>query len=231
MEQSICMAKDGSAVLKVFQEDPELADPRSDSNLLGHMVCWHRIYNFGNAPQDVNVKNDDQLAGVLSSIIAEELKLDIDQQVNVENYNSTRRLLDIVKRTKTVIIPIYLLDHGGLWMSTDRGFFDMIDPGSWDHGQVGFIYATSKDIKEKLGVQDLTEETVSMVKEILREEVRTYSMYLSGNVYYYVLEDEKMHEEIDSAGQIYAENLIELREAIRAMLPSEYAPLADELDG
>ena len=226
------IARDGHIVLEVTREsdyggadvDPREQDP------LGRMVCWHRRNKFGVEPLDRNVTNDYELAAILASILAEELDLDPDQKVNVEEYNSSQRLADIIARhTKAVILPVYLLEHSGMWMSTDRREFDMVDPGSWDHGQVGIVYATTKDMKKFLGVQEITDDVREQAKAILKSEIRRYSMYLQGDVYSFNLMNEETEEDIDSCGGIYAEDLDELKVELKDDLPDGYRYLADKL--
>lgn len=226
------MARDGSIVLEVTRESDYggAIDPREWGDPLGHMVCWHKRNKFGDEPHDRNVRDENELAGILADVLAQELSLDSDQEANVENFNSPDRIAKaIMKHTKAVILPIYLLEHGGLWMSTDRGHFDMVDPGSWDHGQVGIIYATTKEMKNYIGVQEVTDDVIARAKQILKEEIRTYSMYLQGDVYEYNLKNEETGEDIDSCGNIYAEDLDELKEGMRDALPEEYKYLAEKL--
>jgi len=75
-------------------------------------------------------------------------------------------------------MPLYLLEHGGVRMSTG----DFRDP--WDSGQVGWIYTT----RERLAAMghDWTRLTASRrarIREWLRAEVDTYDAYLAGAVY------------------------------------------------
>jgi len=70
----------------------------------------------------------------------------------------------------TIVLPLYLLDHSGLTLSTEP--FNC----PFDSGKVGFIYATPDDWMEH-GVKP------SEVAERLRTEVQTYQYYLEGAVY------------------------------------------------
>lgn len=78
-------------------------------------------------------------------------------------------LINIVCR-----LPLYLLDHSGLAMST--GSFNDI----WDSGQVGVIYLT-KQRAEEWGIPP------ERYEEHLKAEVTTYDHYLRGNVWGYEL--------------------------------------------
>jgi hypothetical protein len=82
------------------------------------------------------------------------------------------------------ILPLYLMDHSGLAMNT--GGFGC----PWDSGQVGFIIATKATVAECGTPPEL-------IEECLRCEVKTYSQYISGDCYGYVIADAE-GEHIDS---------------------------------
>lgn len=79
-----------------------------------------------------------------------------------------------------IALPLYILDHSGLWMRTST-FRE--DYGSWDTSMVGYIVATREKIKEWYKVERITKELKERVREELMQEVSTYSSYLSGDVY------------------------------------------------
>lgn len=74
------------------------------------------------------------------------------------------------------ILPLYLLDHSGLTMSTTS----FNDP--WDSGQIGFIYCTNEDVK-KFGMDP--EKDFDDVKQTLIDEVKTYDKWLTGYPQYF----------------------------------------------
>ena len=160
-----------------IEPDEYPIDPREWDNL-GIMVVFHKRYKLG-----------------------DETDLTPDQ------FHSWDELEDyLIKHEKAkVILPLYLLDHGGLAMRTEP-FFE--DPGGWDSGQVGFIYTTDKKIKEFYGDKKPSEKEI---EEALEDEVKTYNDYLHGNVYRLTLEKKEicnlghLHTEvIDSVGGIYS---------------------------
>jgi len=69
-------------------------------------------------------------------------------------------------------LPLYLYDHSGITMSTEA--FSC----PWDSGQVGFIYTTPEKMKE-LGVD------AEKAEEYLKNEVKSYDQFLTGEVYGY----------------------------------------------
>jgi hypothetical protein len=95
--------------------------------------------------------------------------------------DTMEELRDWVTRTynPTVILPLYLLDHSGLSMRA--GSPSPFDPGGWDTSLVGVIFDTEAT-REECGTSP------EFIEECLRGEVDTYSRYLEGQVFGYVVE-------------------------------------------
>lgn len=103
----------------------------------------------------------------------------------------------LAENEKSIIcLNLYLYDHSGLTMSYSP--FSSI----FDSGQVGVIYATYEDIRKEYSVKRVTEAIKEKVLNILKAEVKTYDMYLTGQVYGYVIEDSE-GKEIDSCWGYY----------------------------
>ncbi len=83
-----------------------------------------------------------------------------------------------------VWLSVYMYEHSGVALSTGNGY-PFNDP--WDAGLVGFIYATKEDIKKEYNIKRITEVTLKKVIELLKGEVETYSKYLNGEVYGFIL--------------------------------------------
>lgn len=98
-----------------------------------------------------------------------------------------------------VILPIYLYDHSGLALSTS--------PFScpWDSGQVGWIYTTKEKLREEYGVKYVTKKIKERAVSALKNELEVYSNFINGEVFGYVLKDEK-GEEVDSCWGFYGLN-------------------------
>jgi hypothetical protein len=94
-----------------------------------------------------------------------------------------------------ICLPLYLYDHGGITMRT--GSFS--DP--WDSGQVGWIYATAKEIRDSFLCKRITKSIRERATKSLIGEVDTYAQFLEGRVYYVNIEYEGEH--LDSCGGIY----------------------------
>lgn len=85
----------------------------------------------------------------------------------------------------TVVLPVFLLDHSGLALRTEP----FNDP--WDSGQVGYIYAGPDEIRKEYGVRHITRKIIEKAKDVLKGEVSELGHWINGEVYGYVVEDEK----------------------------------------
>lgn len=87
-----------------------------------------------------------------------------------------------------VLLPLYLLDHSGITISTDSERFRACDPQGWDWGRVGVIYVSKEKIRKEYSLKrNVTKARIEQVKNLLRSEVKTYDDYLTGNVYGYTI--------------------------------------------
>ena len=136
-------------LVKIYADDSN-DSPREWSNL-GRIVSFHRRYR-------------------LSDKSEEDLKSD--------SFNGWKELEDylIKERDAGIVLPLRMYDHSGISLSVESKYpFNDV----WDSGQVGFIYATNKDIKSE-GVSS------DKVIEILKGEIATYNQYLEGDVFGFV---------------------------------------------
>jgi hypothetical protein len=122
---------------------------------------------------------------------------------NTNDYNGWEEMFKAIdkKEDASIILPLYLYDHSGITMSTSS-FYDR-----WDSGQVGFIVATKKAIRENWGVKNVTEKMREKAESLLIGEVKTYDQYLTGDVYGYRIFDlgldGKKGKEVDSCWGFY----------------------------
>lgn len=175
--------------------DPDAENPREWDNM-GIMVCAHGRYELGDKEHGVDMEDAGSWTDILDRI---------------SEQNGDER---------TIALPMYMLDHSGLALSTE----DFGDP--WDSGQVGYIYVPLSRIKEfmALGDRDIDEEITSQVLDILKSEVKTYGAYLNGEaVRYEVL---NQHDEIvDDCAGFY--DLESAEEAARENIPQEEESLEE----
>lgn len=147
---------------------------------------------------------------------------------NKHDFANPQDFLEYVKDNKEVVayLPLFLYDHSGITMST--GAFHC----PWDSGQVGWIYATRKEVREKYG-NDIrfTKKMVERVTEDLENTVKVYDDYITGAVYGFIVENSE-GEEIDSCWGFYGYDhdksglLTMAYEAIECELKGDY-PLFD----
>ena len=169
------------------------------------MVCAHNRYSLG----------DESVRG-------------IERHRDWELYLK-ENILDGVEEDDVIWLPLYLYDHSGITISTTPF------SSRWDSGQVGWIYAHKDDLMEFPGVYEDNTFYDDRAYEALKNEVKTYDQYLTGQVYGYTLEKrEKCHccnhvtyDELDSCWSIYADSEDEATRFIVDMLPEEADGLVD----
>jgi len=158
--------------IKIYPDDsPE--SPREWDNV-GHMTCFHRHYDLGDK-HHIDAANFDGWDAVAAYLRDEE--------------------------QATVMLPLYLYDHGGITMRVG-GFSGCPLPQGhreFDTMMVGFIWCTAAEIEAQWGTgADARGKAVNR----LTGEVQTYDQYLRGDVYGYVVEGMDMAE-IDSCWGFY----------------------------
>lgn len=117
------------------------------------------------------------------------------------------------RHANIVALPLYLFDHSDITMSI-TSFNDR-----WDSGQVGWIYIDKETVLSQCGkFQNDEGNLIKITKHnwkgaayrVLEEEVKTYDMYLQGQVYGAVIEEydpaSKEFNEIDSCWGFYVDS-------------------------
>lgn len=165
MDKPIDQFEIDGLIVKLYQ-DIDPPNPCLDYDDPAVMVCWHRRYTLGH--------KEKQWA---------------------QHWPSPLEFMEWAKRTKAVVLPLYLLDHSGLAMST--GSFN--DP--WDSGQVGFIYWDKMQSKKCGCVGFRKDRKIKAMKA----QVETYNQYLQGDVYGYTVENSE-GEQLDSLWGLFGWN-------------------------
>lgn len=150
--------------------------PLHEENYLGHNL---KIY------QDEDPQNPIKDWDVLGKLVCFHSDYDLG---NRHDFNTPDDALAHFKETKALYRPLYLLDHSGLSMCMGRDFSDC-DPGSWDSGQIGWIFITREDALKELDKKILTQAGQQQIYKMLACTVNTYDQYLRGDVYGFVTED------------------------------------------
>lgn len=97
-----------------------------------------------------------------------------------EDYESWQELREVIEAQNKVlaILPVYMYDHSVITINT-TGF-----SCQWDSGQIGWAYITEERLQE-MGTE--TRDKAEL-EEFIREEVKVYDQYLTGEVYGFVVE-------------------------------------------
>jgi hypothetical protein len=109
---------------------------------------------------------------------------------------TSESLDELEKRKDIVSLPVYMYDHSGVSFSTT--------PFScrWDSGRIGIIYVERERILKVYGVKRISKKLREKVENILKNEIKEYSQWNSGEVFMYTIED-KEGEIVESLGGIY----------------------------
>ena len=105
-----------------------------------------------------------------------------------ENYNDYESIKAAEKETKRngdIILPLYMFDHSGITIS--------LSPFScrWDSGQVGFVQIPRKTMISEFGKKIFTQKLKKRALEIAQHEVSELDSYITGEVYGFVIDDDK----------------------------------------
>jgi len=103
-----------------------------------------------------------------------------DIGIKPEDFNGWNELeAHLIKKYKPVmILPLYLYDHSGLTIATKP--FSC----AWDSGQIGFIFVTTKHIKDMNGKLPRRKEVRTyLAQQYIDDAVKVYDQYLRGAVY------------------------------------------------
>jgi hypothetical protein len=95
-------------------------------------------------------------------------------------------LLEHLKNTNPVHLPLYLLDHSGITIST--GTY-ACDPQGWDTSCVGVIFIDLEKARKEMGWKVVTPRRRERLMGILQAEVEEYDHYLRGDAYGFKVTD------------------------------------------
>ena len=107
---------------------------------------------------------------------------------------SPDKIREILEDKSIIWLPIYTYEHSGVWIKTTP--FDC----QWDSWQDGIIYVTKANAEKEYG----TNYDIEKVKACLKAEVESWNQYLSGEVYWYDIEDAQGNS-VDSCCGFYGD--------------------------
>lgn len=108
---------------------------------------------------------------------------------DVHNYSSETLVEELAEEHPQGVyhMPLYLMDHSGLALSTSSSLFRACDSAGWDWGQLGIIFIPKGAVCAEWGEMSEDEEA-KKAEEIMVSEVNEYDQYLRGDIWGYVVE-------------------------------------------
>lgn len=225
MERAV--SEDRMVRLEIWIDD-DMESPR-EWDPFGHMVCWHRRYALGDehaykTPEEFYY----HLAGELGMSDDYRERLYEEEVWGKDDENPLRDW--VLNHPDLLILPLYLYDHGGITISTSSTRFQGMDSYGWDWGQVGWTYATRREILQEYSRQRMSKELWERARKLLVAEVETYDLYARGLCYGFTLERAAGTldaEHLDSCGGFLGW-LDEVKEEMKEHVADEYRYLFDE---
>ena len=105
-----------------------------------------------------------------------------------KQFKSPEEVESYIKKTKAIALPVFMYEHGGIALST--GAFGC----PWDSGQVGVIFVEREKVMKEWKVKKISKKLMETILSNLKSEIETYSKYLNGEVYGFVIEKEETCE-------------------------------------
>jgi hypothetical protein len=98
-----------------------------------------------------------------------------------------------------ICVPVYLYSHSGETIRTT--------PFScpWDSGPLGYVFVTGENVRKEFGWKRISSKRKEQIERYLTGEVETYDQYIRGDVFGYVIKNNKEDDEIDSCWGFYGE--------------------------
>jgi hypothetical protein len=115
---------------------------------------------------------------------------DKDHGYDSSDYNSWQEMeADIYKNEKPVIcLQVSMYDHSGITIFLGE------PTCRWDSGQIGFIYVSREKALKEFNTKRITKKIKEKILEIAKLEIQEYDSYLTGEVYGYIVYDDKGDE-------------------------------------
>jgi len=148
-----------------YDQDP--INPLVDYDQAAVLICWHRRYDLGHSEK----------------VIAAADGLPWSGRPSIESFQEWAKSEE---GETALILPLYLYDHSGITISCSA--FSC----PWDSGQVGYVVMTRAMILKEFGAKNgkrVTKQMRAKAEKLMRAEVETYDMYLTGQCYGYTVED------------------------------------------
>lgn len=134
-----------------IDEYPE--DVFNDWDSLGHIVGFHRRYNFG--------KKDD-----------------IKRFKTPEDFEEFRK----ENKGNITVYNLFMYEHSRISLSVDESRPYPFNC-RWDSGQLGYLYVLHNEAREWYGKKRLNKKLWCQIKKHVEQELKDYTNYINGEVY------------------------------------------------
>ncbi len=171
----------------------DFESPLAWDGCIANFVAWHRRHNLGDQEEKHGVKVVHRSWGGLH--------VEIDGREY--EANSWSEMNQIIRRHADVAVcyPVWMIDHSMLAFRLGESFAAE-DPGEWDSGIVGFLFARPEAVREQYGVKRITQQIVERVKADLQYDIKAYGNWINGWMTGYTIKD-AVGNELDSIGGYY----------------------------
>lgn len=188
-------------------QDDDPVNPRTDSEPLCRMTCWHRRYELGDEHRCADTR--DLFEALLRQVGVVEYCPKCEGSGYVVNAGGDHEDCPACEGEGSMnnadlfaavqehyyVRPLYLYDHGGITIS--MGAFSC----PWDSGQVGWITLRKLDAYAEWPQCDWA-SVDDWVNYVMKAEVEEYDQYLTGDVWGAVVEDEN-GDELDACWGLF----------------------------
>jgi hypothetical protein len=110
------------------------------------------------------------------------------------------RIATMVRDGKAVGMPVWAYVHGS---STLCAAYQNPFGCPWDSGRSGWVYATNEELRKFFNVKRLTKKYKETALAYMQSDVQTFSAYLNGECYGFVIRDTRNDEALDSCWGYY----------------------------
>lgn len=141
-------------------------------------------------------RNWDNLSTFVFSARSYSLANELD--IDYSDFNSMDEAEAYIRKNFNIleVLPVSAYIHGGISLSIGS------PTCRWDSGYIGFIVIEKQNVRESFNIKRITQKHKDRAIEIAKAELETYNQYLEGQVYSYIVYDDK-GENIDSCGGYY----------------------------
>lgn len=193
----------GKTVLAKVERDNCPRNPLDDSDSAAPVLaCWHRRYLLGtdDGPSLVQeqIRNSVNYRHAWEEYTYETPSGGYYENKHWLDFESPVDLCNAAHKCGFLVLPLFLYDHSGITMNT-TGY-----SCRWDSGQVGFIAWSREARQEWHGESWIHDGKQRKEKdlEVMRNIVREYDQYLTGDVFIVTIYDLDGNE-LQSEGNVF----------------------------